>query len=162
MGLRPQTNVRWVLQCCNVRSLGYEQREGVCVCEWERESSVTTLSRNRTHARALRAYQASMRWLVLACVFLSVIFFIVRALDSVRWEARTKERHSITNQVIKPRARCGTYTSEQKALGESGKVYFWFREWINGMRPVWKAAVAVGACYVWHGMSCYVFAQCGL
>lgn len=47
----------------------------VCVNERERESSVTTLSGNRTHARALRAYQASMRSLVLACVFLSVIFF---------------------------------------------------------------------------------------
>lgn len=45
---------------------------------------MTTLSGNHTHARALRAYQASMRSLVLACVFLSVIFFIVRALDSVR------------------------------------------------------------------------------
>lgn len=96
-----------MLQC----PLARLRAECVCVCvnERERESSVTTLSGNRTHARALRAYQASMRSLVLACVFLSVIFFfIVRALDSVRWEARTKERHSITNQVIKPRARCGT------------------------------------------------------
>ena len=42
---------------------------------------MTTLSGNRTHARALRAYQASMRSLVLACVFLSVIFFLL----CVRW-----------------------------------------------------------------------------
>lgn len=96
-----------MLQC----PLARLRAECVCVCVWmrEREREQCDYFVWKSHARARSARVSSVDAFVGSWVrVFECDFFIVRALDSVRWEARTKERHSITNQVIKPRARCGT------------------------------------------------------